>query len=104
MTQSDIVVFTIESLTYYSRSDEDSFFKWLGKIKAVASFEGEGRCLYVSVDKKKLNAVSFSELTALFYRYGVDMRQFARLKDEGFANLFENSNLYWFRKVFPDEG
>lgn len=91
---------TVDGLTFLSRHDEDAFFEWLGKESSVISFGGEGKSLRILVGCSVVGEYDLRELIALFFRYGIDMRQFRVFDHEPFSRWLRNSEAYWFEAIF----
>ncbi len=91
---------------FYHESDERAFFDWLSRIACVERFEGESRDLVIHLSRAPSDD-DLRELAAFFYRYKVDMRQFASLSTGSEKSWFRDPKLYWHRRVFgvcnPDE-
>jgi hypothetical protein len=85
--------------TFYSQLDEAMFFDALAKISAVKKIEGRGADLFLSVPSR-LSDKTLRELLGLFFRYQLEMRQFAQFVTERNRPWFHGSEKYWFKKVF----
>jgi hypothetical protein len=84
-----------EAVVFYSEPDEESFFIRLRNIPEVRDVRGEGRAIIVVCDQPPMADNSLRELSAIFFRYGVDMRQLdAFLTDEN-RHWFADNASYW---------
>jgi len=86
--------------TFGSAGDERAFFDWLQSISCVESTVGRSRDLHITLRKQPSNS-ELRELIALLYRYRLDMRPLATLRNERNAAWFaENRNSFWHVHVF----
>ena len=85
---------------FYHRYDERAFFEWLARIPCVASYEGDGARGLVVTLKRRPGNDDLRQLLALFYRYGVDMRQLAKFETAKNRSWFCDPRKYWHRGVF----
>jgi hypothetical protein len=86
-------------VTYYHRNDETAFFEWLGRMKCVERFEGEGLDLFIHLSRTPTDA-DLLELVAFFRRYGIDMRQLARFGTSARRAWFRDPKMAWHQGVF----
>lgn len=86
-------------VVYYSPLDENAFFQWLDKIGCVARYEGRGSDLTISLSREP-DDDELRELIALFYRYGVDMRQLAIFGEGRARAWFRKRGMFWHDAVF----
>lgn len=100
MSKVGVVEFKAEGVSYYSRHDEDCFFHWLGKIKCVTKFYGQGRVLFIVVDRAAVTRIELMELLGFFYRYGLDMTQLREFDWPEFSDWFHDGDAYWSDRVF----
>jgi hypothetical protein len=100
MSEDNLVVLEATRVLYRSENDESAFFEWLSKLECVQKYEGRGDTLSIHVIRNKVDESALRELLALFYRYGVDMRQLAVFESGDFQPWFTNSQAYWFPSVF----
>lgn len=90
-----------KKVIFYSQTDEDAFFEWIGKIDCIENFYGEGDRLYLELATDDLHDYSLRDLLALFYRYNIDMKQLKRfLNKENRSWFFDNKKAYWHKQVF----
>lgn len=90
------------SVTYYSSLDENAFFQWLDRIGCVAGYEGRGLDLTITLGRTP-NDEELREIIALFYRYGVDMRQLASFSKERGRAWFRRQGMFWREAVFGND-
>jgi hypothetical protein len=64
------------------------------------SFAGRGDVLFIQVHGSKVDEYALRELLALFWRYGVDMKQLAVFDKQEFAHWFHKRTAYWHKSVF----
>ena len=83
---------------FYSQLDEDSFFSWAEKIECIVTIEA----LVISIDPTKVDDINLRDTIALLYRYGLPMRQLAKLVTKGNSHWFKNKEKYWYGAVFSD--
>jgi hypothetical protein len=97
---SNLVELEAKEVVFYSDGDEAAFFEWLGKISAVDGSKGVGRVLHISVARDRVDEEALRELLALFFRFGIDMRQLSVFDSDVFATWFRSPTSYWFKAVF----
>lgn len=95
-----MTVLIATSVKYFSQRDEDSFFAWLNSIDSVTGAVGVGRDLRISLKASTLPDGDLREFVALFFRYGVDMRQLGRFLTDSNASWFAEPEKYWHDAVF----
>jgi hypothetical protein len=61
----------LRAVTYWSRADENAFFRWLDELGIVASYRGQGMDLLVSLHPERMTDEAVSELVALLQRYQI---------------------------------
>lgn len=79
MEQKEIIL-ELKPLIYFSKLDEDWFFKWLKKLKCFKSCKGVGCTLYVTI-QNPITHKEYLELLALFRRYGHDINKLRVFKE-----------------------
>ena len=85
---------------YYSQLDEDAFFHWLTSISGVVRVVGTPKGLEVTLRSKRLSEASLRDLLAIYFRYGLPMRELAVFESESNRHWFRSRDKYWFTKVF----
>ena len=90
------------AVEYCSLLDEEIFFYALKRISAVEKIEGAGRDLFITV-RSKPSKQSLRELLGLFFRYEIDMSQFAVFETKQNAAWFRAPSAYWAKLVFPNK-
>ena len=85
---------------YMSQRDEAAFFYWLKRIPSVVGVTGSVRTLTVQVRGQGLPDETLRELLALFRRYRIGMRQFARYESAANRQWFRKRSAYWYKGVF----
>lgn len=89
-----------DSVRFFSQCDESAFFEWLDKLPFVDGYEGRGLTLYITVNMLDIDEGGLRELLALFWRYGLEMRQLALFNRDEFSDWFCDSRAYWYKNVF----
>jgi hypothetical protein len=102
MSVDNLIELEAMRVLYRSENDESAFFEWLNKLECVQKCEGRGDTLFIQVVRNKVDESALRELLALFYRYGVDMRQLAVFESGDFQPWFTNPQAYWFPLVFAE--
>jgi len=69
-----------DSTTYWSAGDEDSHFRWLDAIGCVQAVRGQGRRLFLEIEKEQVSDEDLQELKAVYRRYGGDLSQLDGLR------------------------
>jgi hypothetical protein len=82
---------------FFSQLDEDAFFAWLKKLPCVSAIEGRGDVLFIQVVEPKVDEYALRDLLALFWRYGIDMKQLSIFDRPKFARWFHNADAYWYK-------
>jgi hypothetical protein len=72
-------VLVVRGPMYHSPGDEDAFFWWLKKIRAVSRVRGRGHDLHIELRPGKLTSDELREFRALFHRYGMDTSEIEAL-------------------------
>jgi hypothetical protein len=86
---------------FNSVKDEEAFFEWIDRIDCVKRYRGVGEVLYVFLKNKELLEHDLVDLLGIFYRYKLDMKQFAKfLNEQNKPWFFDNKIAYWHRRVF----
>jgi hypothetical protein len=87
---------------YLSSLDEDQFFLWLNKINCFDDISFSRDSIKITL-ASEVDDDCLREITALFYRYKIDMTQLRKLLTEGNRHWFyENKKAYWHRRVFKE--
>lgn len=91
-----------KTVKYHSQGDADAFFAWLDKIPSIEKIVGYLDELYIFFKSKKISSKEFIELSALFYRYNIDMKQLnvflTKKEKEEFGDGYPQLT---FEKVWP---
>lgn len=66
-------------VAYYGRLDEDLFFEGLYRNPAFKSVKGIHRTLHIKIDARRLTWEATNDLVALFYRYGIDLKELSKI-------------------------
>ena len=89
------------AVEFLSTIDEYIFFDWLEQINGVSDVYGQGLSIMLTVDDS-INDESLRELLAVFYRYGIDMKQLGTFRNNDNQSWFyDNKQSFWCEKVFP---
>ncbi len=100
----NVVELQADSVVFYSRQDEASFFARLQQLPCVVDVAGMGRILHIQVDRQRVDDEALTELLALFRRYQVDMRQLRVFDERRFARWFRRRQSHWHDAVFGQPG
>lgn len=100
----NVVELQADSVVFYSRQDEASFFARLQELPCVVDVAGKGRILHIQADRQRVDDEALTELLALFHRYQVDLRQLRVFDERRFARWFRRRPSYWHDAVFRQQG
>jgi hypothetical protein len=89
---------------FYSRNDESAFIDWLSGIRGIKKWEGVRDEIHVYVPKSTISNTCLRELTALFFRYKIDMRQLQQFVNDNNRQWYARETAYWHRGVFGKKG
>ena len=95
----DALTLVASGVTYYSQDDETAFFEWLDRLDCVESNQGRLRALFIRL-KRSPTRQDLLELLALFFRYGVDVRQLTRFETKSNRRWLRSPDAYWHRAMF----
>jgi hypothetical protein len=95
----DALTLVASRVTYYSQEDETAFFEWLDRLECVEGYRGSAHDLFIRLKRPPTKA-DLQELLALFFRYGVDMRQLARFETKSNQRWLRDPAKYWHGLVF----
>ncbi|MCF2906876.1 hypothetical protein L1285_00785 [Pseudoalteromonas sp. DL2-H2.2] len=89
-----------KNIKFLSPADEQSFFDRLNALSGVNDVYGQGFSIIIDTNQS-LGDEELREIIALFYRYGVNMKQLKTFLSEGNRIWFKhNQQSYWYKKVF----
>ena len=94
------IILTAARVRFYSENDELAFFEWLDKIECIQSYNGQSDILHITIVNNGIDDISLREIIAIFYRYGIDMKQLVKFKNKENREWFCDSHKYWFKRVF----
>ncbi len=95
------VILVCKRLVFYELNDEAAFFEWVGKIKSIIKYDGQGDEIHLHVKGAVIPEQDLRDLIALFFRYKVKMGQLAIfLNSKNQAWFGDNPKMYWHKKVF----
>ncbi|MDZ4370295.1 MAG: hypothetical protein U1C74_02590 [Phenylobacterium sp.] len=57
---------------FHSRGDEEAFFWWMRRIRAVQKVSNRGQDLHIQLRPGDISADERREFRSVFYRYGMD--------------------------------
>jgi hypothetical protein len=86
-----------EAVRFYSDQYEVNFFAWARKIATVRNVRGEGRAIIIECDPPPIADEALRELTALFFRYGVETKQLDAFLTDANRAWFADERAYWRR-------
>lgn len=87
-------------IVFYHNADERAYFEWLERISCVSSITGEGSRGLVVRLKYQPGEDDLRQLLALGYRYGLDMRPFAKFETDANRDWFRDPQMFWSDRVF----
>jgi hypothetical protein len=96
-------VLVCKRVKFCSKQDELLLFEWLKRIRAVRKVEGTRDSIVLHVGRR-ISGSSLRELLALFYRYGIDMKQLAQFLTERNNSWFASPTAFWYKAVFGRTG
>lgn len=88
------------AVKFGSAGDEDAFFQWIGRIRAVKEVKGEGREILLRIPRRRIADAHLRELIALFNRYDISKKQLANFAGPWNEAWFASPSMYWHREVF----
>ena len=68
-----------EGTSYLSQGDEDAHFYWFKAISCIRDVRGEGRKVFLQIDRDQVTERDLRELKAVYRRYGGDLGQLESL-------------------------
>lgn len=83
------ITLTCTPLRFYTKNDEDLFFKWIKKIKSVKEFKGIGKELQLYISSTNIPSNDLLDLIGLFDRYKFDSNQLKIFMNENNKEWFE---------------
>lgn len=89
-----------KQVTFHSENDELIFFEWIARIKCIKHWESVADEIHLFLPKSAVSATCLRELTALFFRYKINMRQLQQFVNVGNKQWYMNENAYWYENVF----
>ncbi|WP_295520342.1 hypothetical protein [uncultured Stenotrophomonas sp.] len=104
MEERNVVELQADSVVFYSRQDEASFFAWLQQLPCVVDVTGRGRIIHIQVERQRVDDEALTELPALFHRYHIDMQELRVFDERRFARWFRRRQSYWHDAVFGQQG
>ena len=102
VTPEQMPVLRCKSVWFFSTGDEKAFFGFAEGIKAVREVSGEGDEILLQVVSRPSEA-SLRDLTALFFRYDIEMSQLRRFCSPSNRHWFYDPRKFWFQKVFRND-
>ena len=95
----DALTLVASTVTYYSQLDETAFFEWLDRLDCVEGYRGGLSDLFITLKRRPAKR-DLRDLLALFFRYGVDMRQLARFETKSNRQWLRDPDKYWHHSMF----
>ena len=92
-----------KGVTFYSQNDEIAFFDWISRIKGIKRWEGIVDEVHIHIPKKTVSDQCLRDLTALLYRYNIEMTQLQQFITEKNRDWYTSPKMYWHKKVFKDK-
>ena len=88
---------------YYSQNDETSFFEWISRIKGINKWEGIFDEVHLHLPRKRISDECLRDLTALFYRYNIEMSQLQQFINDKNREWYAAPGTYWYKSVFKEK-
>lgn len=92
--------FNIRESPYYTYQDEKHFYLWLESIPSVKRVYGGAKGLTIQLTDSGLDIDDWADLTALFVRYGIDMRAMRDLVTPENEAWAKDPKRFWYSFVF----
>jgi hypothetical protein len=89
---------------FYSVNDELAFGEWLSRIRGIKKWEGVLDEIHVYVPRSTISDTCLRELTALFFRYKIDMLQLRQFVNDNNRQWYARETAYWHKPVFGEKG
>jgi hypothetical protein len=89
-----------KKVKFYSQNDESAFFEWIAKIRVIKKWEGVGDEIHIYLQKTIVSKTAIRDLTALLYRYKIDMSQLQQIVNDKNITFFKDPKKYWYTKIF----
>lgn len=86
-------------IRFGSHLDEKHLFAWALEIPGVVRWDQDT----LVVRSRTISEASLRDLLALFYRYGIPMRQLQIFLSSRNESWFKNPIMYWHKNVFGEE-
>ena len=81
--------------------DEEAFFEWIKKIKAIDHVFGKQKEIFLHLVDEKIDDQNLDDIIGLFYRYKINMQQLSSfLTDENKEWFYDNKKAFWHKKIF----
>jgi hypothetical protein len=90
-----VTIIHADHVRYFGQGDEDLFFEGQYRNRAFKSVQGVGRRLFIAVDSRRFTRSAAIDLAALYYRWGVDMRQLQPIFTGKFKAALSAYNDHW---------
>jgi hypothetical protein len=87
-------------VTFYAPGDEEVFFEWISKIRAIKKWKGVGDEIQLYLPSSTISQKSLREITALFYRYKINMSQLQQLVNDKNREWYIDKKKFWHKRVF----
>ena len=89
-----------KNVVFYSVNDEVSFFEWVSRINGIKKWEGVVDEVRLHFPKKNVSDQCLRDLTALLYRYNIEMSQLQQFITDKNRDWYSAPKMYWHKKVF----
>jgi len=89
-----------KQVMFYSENDELIFFEWISRIKGIKRWQGVSDEIHLFLPKSTVSATCLKDLTALFFRYKINMRQLQQFVNTKNKQWYMDKNKYWYEEVF----
>ena len=96
-----IVILIAKSVAFYSHQDEEAFLNWIKAIKSIKMIDYQGSEMHIYIKSNRISDKDLNNLLALFFRYKIKMNQLSVfLNDANKEWFFDQSKMYWHKKIF----
>jgi hypothetical protein len=91
-----MVYLDCSGITFWSQLDEKHLFEWAREIPCVVRWEYDT----LVVRSRRISESDLRDLIALFWRYGVPMKQLGQFKNSVNETWFTAPIMYWHAAIF----
>jgi hypothetical protein len=85
---------------FFSRGDEDVFFRWLRSLQIIGEIRGSHRDIVIEIKDQTIEDQDLEELIAIFWRYDLNFEQLSQFANENNEAWFSDKKKIWHERVF----